>query len=393
MGARHRWQAIPLAVKLLVVGAVMIAALILLKPRPEPRPAVERPLPEVKVVFARPQTLALNVTAQGTVLPRRQIDVVSQVSGRITAVAPAFVDGGFFAADDWLVQIDERDYRYALIQADANVADAQRALTSERGLARQAQREWRDLGNADANDLFLRKPQIAAAEALLAAARAQRDQAQLNLERTRITAPFNGRINETFVDLGQFVTAGTRVASIYDAAIAEVRIALTDLQALLIDLPINNHPAATPVTLTGTIAGETYHWQGQMTRTEASLDPQSRMYQVIVEIAEPFNRERHPVPLLMGMYVTAEISGRALDNIIRLPKTAVFRRDQVYTLNAEQQVQVKTVQVLRSDDQFVWIRGTIADGEAVVLERQGYLNPGITVAITKPTTAAPEVAP
>lgn len=393
MGARHRWQAIPLAVKLLVVGAVMIAALILLKPRPEPRPTVERPLPEVKVVFAQPQTLALNVTAQGTVLPRRQIDVVSQVSGRITAVAPAFVDGGFFAADDWLVQIDERDYRYALIQAEANVADAQRVLTSERGLARQAQREWRDLGNADANDLFLRKPQIAAAEALLAAARAQRDQAQLNLERTRITAPFNGRINETFVDLGQFVTAGTRVASIYDAAIAEVRIALTDLQALLIDLPINNHPSATPVTLTGTIAGETYQWRGQMTRTEASLDPQSRMYQVIVEIAEPFNRERHPAPLLMGMYVTAEISGKALDNIIRLPKTAVFRRDQVYTLNADQQVQAKTVQVLRSDDQFVWIRGKIADGEAVVLERQGYLNPGITVAITKPTTAAPEVAP
>ena len=99
MGVRHRWQAIPLAVKLLVVGAVMIAALILLKPRPEPRPAVERPLPEVKVVFAQPQTLALNVTAQGTVLPRRQIDLVSQVSGRITAVASAFVDGGFFCGE------------------------------------------------------------------------------------------------------------------------------------------------------------------------------------------------------------------------------------------------------------------------------------------------------
>ena len=390
MGARHRWQSIPLAANLLVIGVAIIAALVLLKPRPEPRPFVAQPLPEVAVVLAQPHTTTLNVNAQGTVMPRRQIDVISQVSGRITQVVPAFVDGGFFAADDWLVQIDERDYQYALIQAEANVADAQRALTSEPGLARQAQREWRDLGNDDANDLFLRKPQIAAAEALLAAARAQRDQAKLNLERTRITAPFNGRISETFVDLGQFVTAGTRIASVYDTAVAEVRIALTDLQALLIDLPVNNHPAAIPVTLTGTIAGTEYQWQGQMTRTDASLDPQSRMYQVIVEIREPFNREHHPAPMLMGMYVETEITGKPIDNIIRLPKTAVFRRDQIYTLDAENRVHLKTVQVLRSDEQFVWLRGDIAEGEAVVLERQGYLSPGISVTIKD---QPPEVAP
>ena len=140
----------------------------------------------------------------------------------------------------------------------------------------------------------------------------------------------------------------------------------------------------------GTIAGTEYQWQGQMTRTDASLDPQSRMYQVIVEIREPFNRERHPVPMLMGMYVEAEITGKPIDNIIRLPKTAVFRRDQIYTLDAENRVHLKTVQVLRSDEQFVWLRGDIAEGEAVVLERQGYLSPGISVTIKD---QPPEVAP
>lgn len=393
MRTKSWWQAIPLAVKLLILGSAIIAALILLKPRPEPRPFVEQPLPEVAVVVAHPKTTTLSVTAQGTVTPRRQIDVVSQVSGRITEVAPAFVDGGFFAAGDWLVQVDERDYQYALVQAEANVADAQRALTTERGLARQAQREWRDLGNADANDLFLRKPQVAAAEALLAAARAQRDQAKLNLERTRITVPFAGRISETVVDLGQFVAAGTPIASVYDSAAAEVRIALTDLQALLVDLPINNEPVAAPVTLTGTIAGEEYQWQGTMTRTDAALDPQSRMYHVIVEIAEPFNSERHPIPMLMGMYVEAEITGKPIDNIIRLPKSTVFRRDQVYTLNEGNQVQLKTVQVLRSDEEFVWVRGAINKGEAVVLNRQGYLSPGITVTRKDVAQEPLEVAP
>lgn len=377
------WQHIPLAIKLFLIGAVAVVALIMLKPRPEPRPEVEPPLPEVRVVAAQPQTTGISVNTQGTVSPRRQIDLVSQVSGTVVNVAPEFVGGGFFSSDKSLVKIDPRDYQYALTRAEAQVLDAERALATERGLARQAQHEWRDLGNADANALFLRKPQIAAAEAQLAAARATRDQAQLNLERTVITAPFAGRISETFVDLGQFVSPGTRIASVYDSALAEVRLPLTDLQALLIDLPMGaaedlreNLPK---VSLHGVIAGQIYEWSGVITRTDASLDPQSRMYYAIVEIKEPFNTELHPAPLLMGMYVDATITGRPMSDVIQLPKSTVFRRDQIYTLDANNTVQLKTVRVLRNDDQFVWLQGDIAAGELVVLERQGYLTPGVRV--------------
>lgn len=386
MSSASLWQRIPLAFKILVVGVIAISAVILFKPRPQPRPEVTPPLPLVTVAYAQPQTLALNVFTQGTVAPRRQIDLISQVTGSITEVAENFVNGGFFVAGDMLIQIDARDYQYALTRAEARIVEAQRLLATERGLAQQAQREWRDLGNADANALFLRKPQIAAAEAQVAAAIAERDQAQLNLERTSVRAPFSGRIQQTLVNLGQHLTPGARVAAIYDAAVAEVRLPITDQQARLIDLPLGTgYTGERPtVTLRGVVAGETHTWLGEIARTEASLDVQSRMYYVAVEIPEPFNPERWHAPLLIGMYVEATIAGRALPDVIQLPRSSIFRRDKIYSVADDGRVQLKTVRVLHTDETYVWVQGELAAGEAVITERQGYLNAGVAVEIDVP---------
>ena len=389
------WQRIPLAVKIFIVGALVVAAIILLKPRPEPRPETEPPRPQVNVTYAQPQTLAINVKTQGTVAPRRQIDLVSQIAGPITQVANNFVNGGFFATNETLIQIDPREYQYALTRAQARIAEAERVLASERGAARHAQREWRELGDVDANALFLRKPQIAAAEAAVAAAKAERDQAQLNLERTTLRAPFAGRVQQTHVNLGQHLTPGARIATIFDSAFAEVRLPLTDQQSLLVDLPLGaNHAASTrpQVSLRGVVAGQNYEWRGEIARTDASLDPQSRMYYAVVEIPEPFNTERWAAPLLVGMYVEAHIDGRALDNVIRLPKTSIFRRDKIYTLDAELRVQLKTVHVLDSNEDFVWIQGELTEGEAVVINRQGYINPGVLVSIAPEIEAVPSAS-
>jgi multidrug efflux pump subunit AcrA (membrane-fusion protein) len=207
---------VPIVVWVLVIGLTAIAATIVLRPTPQPRPVKEVHLQEVKVVLANPHTQAVNVNTQGNVEPRRQIDVISQVAGTIVQVSPQFASGGFFAKGSELVQIDPRDYQVALARANAALLEAEKLVAGERGLARQAAREWRDLGNGDANDLFLRKPQLAAAEAQVAAAKAERDHARLNVERTQITLPFAGRVRNTWVDLGQFVGMGTKIATVYD---------------------------------------------------------------------------------------------------------------------------------------------------------------------------------
>ncbi len=374
---------LPPVVWVLLIGGLLIAAVILLRPKPHPKPVREMPPPSVTVIKAEPRTLAVNVMAQGSVIPRRQIDLVSQVAGALVEVSPEFVSGGYFAEGATLAQIDPRDYEIAQARARALVAEAEKTLATEKGMARQAKLQWRDLGSDEANSLFLRKPMVAAAQAQLESAKAGLRQAQLNLERTRIHLPFAGRISTTWVDLGQFVNVGTKLATVYDASVALVRLPLTDDQAALIDLPKHffgksNQPLP-EVTLSGVVAGQAYQWQGKLTRTEASLDAQSRMFYVVVEVADPFNPAKQAAPMLMGMYVKAEIAGKPLAKVVQLPKSAVFRRDRVFALDADNLVHEKPVKVLRSDDQQVWVQGDIAPGELLVLERQSYLSEGTKV--------------
>lgn len=394
---RHKISVKPVAI--LILGGLLVLAVATLKPKPTPTPVATPPPPRVEVVFASPSPQAIKVKSQGTVAPRREIDLVAEVSGRITQVAPGFVDGAFVQAHQPLITIDPRDYKTALLGAEARVADATQLLATEKGRNRQARREWRDLGNKEANELFLRKPQLAAAEAQLQSAKADREQAQLNLERTQVSIPFDGRIRNTKVDLGQYVTPGTAIASVYDTSVAEIRLPLTDRQVSLVDLPLglsNTHSmesaAAEPhsigpeVTLIGTIAGKRYTWQGHITRTEASLDTRSRLYYAVAEVKDPFRvtgnflkNDTIQAPLIVGLFVEAEIQGRELEDVITIPHEALFKRNHLYILDANNRAHEKVVSLLHTDGQQAWIRGDIRKGDAIVVGRQSLLSEGMVV--------------
>ncbi|BFM13925.1 efflux RND transporter periplasmic adaptor subunit [Maricurvus nonylphenolicus] len=376
---------LPAFVIILLVGALLVLAVATLHPNPEPiAPTAPKPI-QVNVVLATPKTEVLTVRSQGTVAPKREIDLVAQVAGRITEVSDNFVNGGFFSEGTPLVNIDPRDYELASIRANARVAQAQQDLATNRGQARQARREWRDLGNDDANDLFLRKPQVAAAEANLASAKAERDQAKLDLQRTKISVPFNGRVRETLVDLGQYVTPGSRIATVYDTSVAEIRLSVTDRQAALLDLPLGFRGGelkqGPEVTIKGTIAGKQYQWQGRIARTDASIDTRSRLYYAVAEVVDPFvaNPGSTQVPLIVGLFVEAEIRGRELDNVISIPKQALFKGDQIYVLDDQQRAHQQTVNVLHTDANTAWIQAEITSGTPIVIERQSYLSEGIVV--------------
>ncbi|HEY7886435.1 MAG TPA: efflux RND transporter periplasmic adaptor subunit [Cellvibrionaceae bacterium] len=369
---------LPLAIT--IVGVVTVSALVMAKPKPTPRPPAGEPANvQVKVIESHPQTQRLAVTAQGTVTPKREISLVAQVSGQIVAVEDNFVDGGFFDQGEVLIQIDDRDYQAAYLTAQSRLAEAEQRLAQEAGQSRQAKREWRDLGDANANDLFMRKPQLTAATAAVASAKADLDIAQLNLERTRITVPFAGRIRENLVDLGQFVTAGTQLATVYDSSVVEVHIPLTEQQAALINLPfaqavaIEDRPK---VRVRGVVAGEQHEWQGVLARTAAFVDTDTRMYSAVIEVAEPFVQA---MPLLPGLFVEAVIGGKELDNVVQLPRSALYKRSQLLTLNKAHEIQVVDVKVLRKAADFVWVQTDMPAQTLVSLEKQSLTPVGTVV--------------
>ena len=368
----------------LVLGIVFIAAIATLKPAPERAKRPPPPLLMVDVITAAPQHLRPQLLSQGTVAPKREIDLISQVSGKVIAVADDYGNGSFFRSGDQLIQIESDEYQFAVVRAKAQLAKALEQVALEKGRSRQAKREWRDLGDRTANALFLREPQLAAAEATLESARADLDKANLDLSRTQIVTPFQGRIRQTFVDLGQFVGPGARIAKIYSTDVVEVRLPLSDRQVSLIDLPVNFEDAATAnypnVTLRSTVGDRHYEWNGKIVRTESSIDIQSRMTYAVAEIQNPFKEDPNSdrPPLSIGMFVEAEIEGRSIANAVPLPKQIIYRGDEILVLNANNEIAMQKLTIVQSDGDSV-VAVDIPSGTRVVGTRIGLPVPGMKV--------------
>ena len=368
----------------LVLGIVFIAAIATLKPAPEKAKRPPPPLLMVDVITAAPQHLRPQVLSQGTVAPKREIDLISQVSGKVIAVADDYGNGSFFRSGDQLIQIESDEYQFAVVRAKAQLAKALEQVALEKGRSRQAKREWRDLGDRTANALFLREPQLAAAEATLESARADLDKANLDLSRTQIVTPFQGRIRQTFVDLGQFVGPGARIAKIYSTDVVEVRLPLSDRQVSLIDLPVNFEDAATAnypnVTLRSTVGDRHYEWNGKIVRTESSIDIQSRMTYAVAEIQNPFKEDPNSdrPPLSIGMFVEAEIEGRSIANAVPLPKQIIYRGDEILVLNTNNEIAMQKLTIVQSDGDSV-VAVDIPSGTRVVGTRIGLPVPGMKV--------------
>ena len=145
-----------------------------------------------------------------------------------------------------MLELEKADYEFAIARALAQEAAAAQRVAEERGRNLQAQREWRDLGTVEANDLFLRKPQLRAAEASMAAAQADVSAAELALARTTVRAPFDGRLESKSVDIGQFVAPGTVLAQVYATDGVEVHLPISDSQLALLELPFETSPTAYP---------------------------------------------------------------------------------------------------------------------------------------------------
>jgi len=380
------WREIRQPLIILVIGGAAMASIMASKPIPKPNQDLlaETPKTRVTVQTAIREQVILSATSQGTVKAKREIDLVAQVSGLIVNVDKQFVDGNFFSHGAVLIEIDSRDYHAALLNAKSRLSQAQRSLAEEKGRSRQAKKEWRDLGNEEANELFLRKLQLAEAEAAVAFATADVGIAELNIERTKISVPFDGRIEHTYVNIGQFVTSGTQLAKVYDTATAEVRLSLSDRQLTLLDLPMlgsefDRKPA---VILSAVIGGKSHQWQGIITRTEASVDVNSRLYYAIVEVEQPFKvagTNYHSAPLIPGLFINAKIEGKKLNDVIVLPNKAIVKRTNIYTLNDKNIIEIQPVTVLSKTNNLVWIQSSITENTAILLEKHAVVSPGTMV--------------
>lgn len=366
MRKRLRWL-LPVAI---LVGATVIT-FSLVSSRPEPpkkESTVREPLVEVEP--ARSFAGEFILVAQGSVAPRTQTVLVSEVNGVVVEAADNFHAGGFFRRGEKLLSIDAKDYQAALKRAEAQVANRRALLAQEQARADQARKDWQNLRRpGEPSELVLRVPYVAEAEANLRSAEADLQQARVNLERTVIRAPFDGLLREKRVDRGQYVGTGTQLAVLYSIDSAEVRLPLTETDVAFLDLPgAGTQGAGTTLTLRSQVAGERLEWPARLVRSENVIDERSRVVYAVAAVDDPYGvlGRRDGPRLPFGTFVEADIPASIGHQVVGVPRHAIRGQSQLMMVDGDSRLRLREVDVVRSDAQHAFIDG-IAPGERVVV--------------------------
>jgi RND family efflux transporter MFP subunit len=340
----------------------------------------------VEVAKLVPEKFTVVVDTFGTVQPKTQNALVAQVSGQIIYVSPQFRNGGFFNKGDVLIKLDPRDYVADVKIAEADLLSAEQALQEEQATSRQAAIDWKRLGNAEEpNDLVLRKPQLAAAEATLLSAEAGLTIAELALERATIKAPYDGRILEQLVDFGQVLAATTQVAEIYSTDTVEIRLPINNSDIDLVNFPEefrtnNTQQPIIEARFTSSFS-KNQTWLGKVTRTEGAIDSDSQQLYIVAQIEDPYNPELHPgASIKIGQYVNAEVQGKTLDNAIVINNSAIYQGTYVYVVEAGV-LKRKDINIRWQNGQKAIIDSGLTAGELLVITPLGQVSSGTRVTI------------
>ena len=353
-------------IPLMVVIASIFGAVTLLATSPQLEPtSVEPVAAAVRVRAVNPEPIQLTVQSQGTVVPNTESELIPEVSGRVTWMSPALVNGGYFEAGETLLRLEDNDYRSTLDRARASLSRAEAEFEHARfEYQRLKSLEDRQLASRSQIENQLRAYRVQ--EAALQDARAAFAQANRDLSRTEIKAPFTGLVRQESVDIGQFVGRGTSVATIYAGDQAEIRLPIADRQLAFLNLPVGHRGELAPeqqpnVTLTTEYAGQTLTWQGKIVRTEAQIDTSSRMVHVIARVSN----DAQEVPLNVGLFVNAEIEGLLVEDVVVMPRNALRNGNRVLVVDDDNRLHYRDIEPLRLYRDQVLIQSGLQAGERV----------------------------
>ncbi len=378
---------------LLLIGAFFLAKyFIATGPEAKKKPFVER-LSVVEVIPLKSQDYSVNLKASGIVRAGTQTNLVSEVSGRIIKISDSFSEGSYFNKNQTLLSIDASDYKNALAITASDI-DGNKALLDQLKVEEKSTKRSYNLAK---NNLGLGKAEVSrksnlwkkkliarsvldaekqkliqlqqrvedslgklnaftsrrlAIESKINATLARQNQERLNISRTIIKTPYSGRVLQKNVDIGQFVSKGTALGIVYatDFVYVDLPLSLNQYELLGIPETFQNKSASTQklpkVTFHSTNSRQQSLWQGQVVRTSAALDSESRQIKVIARIDNPFVAKTGvSAPVRIGQFLDADIKGKTFRNVYVLPAGAVRQNKEIMLLKSGK-VHIVPVEVL-----------------------------------------------
>ncbi|MDT0681310.1 HlyD family efflux transporter periplasmic adaptor subunit [Roseicyclus sp. F158] len=359
-----------------------------------------------------PEVIAPTLTAFGNVQSRRTLQIRASLAGRIVELADNFEDGATVEEGELLARIDPLDAETALdnartdlAEAEAELREAERAveITRDERAAAEAQAELRQaalqrqqdlqdrgIGTAAAveeaalaessarQSILTRRQSEADGEARVETARNALSRARLALaaaeralEDTEIRATFTGTLADVAVVEGGLVTANEQIATLIDPDALEVAFRISTAQyARLLDEEGGLRDAEVRVTLD--VLGLGLEAQGRLSRVSAAVGEGVTGRLLFARLSE-FAGFRP------GDFVTVHVKEPALEDVSRLPSTAVASDDTVLVLDEEERLVLAAVELLRRQGDDVIVSAPDLAGLRVVAERTPLVGPGIKV--------------
>ncbi|MEM7790904.1 MAG: efflux RND transporter periplasmic adaptor subunit [Verrucomicrobiota bacterium] len=315
----------------------------------KPERQVRKPpvvIPSVTYIEAMMQDIAPAIRTYGNVRSFFEAQLSAQVAGEIITVADSFNSGQIINKGDVLVEIDPSDYLAIIAREESALASSKQSLSEEKTRSQLAAVDWVESGRAlkDATDLTLRKPQLVAAEAAVASARATLEKAKLDLDRTKIRAPFDAIVQSRTTSLGNYVNIGSSVGVLVAKERAEVRLPLTPEQIRRIDLPMKNSSGNTATSHNAELSTPTQpgvNWSASIIRTEPSVDPQNQVVYVIGEIEDPFEDPNAFLPI--GAFVDAVIDAKVIEAAYSIPNKSLVEDSFIWVIDANESLKKQPV--------------------------------------------------
>ena len=378
----------PSAIQRLLVPLSILALsaaifIVLVNTQPTLKTTVKEPVPvAVRALDINLAPMQLSVSSEGNVQPSVETKLVAQVAGEVVELSSSLVAGGDFSKGDLLLKLDPRDYEIALARSQATLS---RAQAEQRYAAEETARIRSLYGEELASIAQLQSAErlLAVADAALDDASAAVQRARVDLERTVFTAPFNGRVRAENVDVGQFLSKGAMIATLYDTDRLQVRLPLADAQLAYLDPSYTQTGLAgeepADVVLTADYAGDKQSWSAKLLRTEGNISTKSRFLHVIVEVTETLNGKGVRLPV--GLFVDAVIQGRTIEDLVSVPRTALRPDDSVMVIDDDNQLHFRDVTVFKLSDSDVLISEGLASGERISISPLQFVVEGMPVTV------------
>ncbi|MEM1182693.1 MAG: efflux RND transporter periplasmic adaptor subunit [Acidobacteriota bacterium] len=297
-----------------------------------PPPAADALSPAVTVQKVGPSAVRPEIWARGEVRPRYRTVLSAELSGALVSISEQAHSGRRVAAGAVLMTLDDSRYLEAVARAKADLQAAELAAREEALLAGQARADWERLEAGGTPSTFLlREPQVRSAQLRVEAARATLREAETNLSRTVIKAPFNAAVVRRMASLGSYVEPGSELIELDSSDRFELRLPLAPRDWSL--LPPDSELVRRRWRVRLSTGGpDPASWTGVVDRVERHVEVSTRQRSLVVRVDDPLGQDP---PLHAGTFVRAALSGRELDRVLDLPAHAISDRGELWAVGAD----------------------------------------------------------